>query len=120
MEDRDTKLSIGVDVGVEDGMIELKGRRAVGVVGWEVHFRFKIASVVEGVGIDDDESHVPVEDVIMVELLGVSDDFCWGVEETSPTSTLTHFSRDRARNSFIKIRSAILRSFGTVTGLGSR
>ena len=49
---------------------ELEGGRVVGVVLGEVHFGFEVAAVVEGVRVDDDESDVPVEDVIVVELQG--------------------------------------------------
>ena len=49
---------------------ELEGGRGVGVVLGEVHLGFEIATVVERVGVDDDESDVPVEDVIVVELQG--------------------------------------------------
>ena len=51
-----------------EGPAELEGGRRVGVVLGEVHLGFEVATVVEGVGVDDDESDVPVEDVIVVEL----------------------------------------------------
>ena len=47
---------------------ELEGGRGVGIVVGEVHLGFEVATVVEGIGIDDDESDVPVEDVIAVKL----------------------------------------------------
>ena len=50
--------------------VELEGGRGVGVVLGEVHLGFEVATVVERVGVDDDESDVPVEDVIIVELQG--------------------------------------------------
>ena len=50
--------------------VDLDGGRGVGVVLGEVHLGFEVATVVEGIGVDDDESNVPVEDVIVVELQG--------------------------------------------------
>lgn len=53
-----------------ESLAELEGGRGVGVVLGEVHLGFEVATVVEGIGVDDDESDVPVEDVIVVELQG--------------------------------------------------
>ena len=68
MQDGDAEFAVGVDVGMEEGSVELEGGRGVGVVLGEVHLGFEISAVVEGIGVDDDESNVPVEDVIVVEL----------------------------------------------------
>lgn len=68
MEDGNAEFSVGVDVGVEEGPVELEGGRGVWVVGGEVHLGFEVAAVVERVGVYDDESDVPIEDVIVVEL----------------------------------------------------
>lgn len=53
---------------MEKGAVELERRRCVGVVGGEVHLGFEVATVIERIGVDDDESDVPVEDIIIVEL----------------------------------------------------
>ncbi len=53
---------------MEEGPVELERGRVVRVVAWEVHLGFEVAAVVKGVRVDDDESDVPVEDVIIVEL----------------------------------------------------
>ncbi len=53
---------------MEEGAIELERGRVVRVVAWEVHLGFEVAAVIKGVRVDDDESDVPVEDVVVVEL----------------------------------------------------
>ena len=53
-----------------EGPVKLERGRVVRVVAWEVHLGFEVAAVIEGIGVDDDESDVPVEDVIIVELQG--------------------------------------------------
>ncbi len=53
---------------MEEGAVELEGGRGVGVVWGEVHFGFEVAAVIEGIGVDDDEGDVPVENVVLVEL----------------------------------------------------
>lgn len=68
MEDGDAEFAVGVDVWVEEGAVELEGGRGVGVVLGEVHPGFEVATVVERVGVDDDEGDVPIEDVVLVEL----------------------------------------------------
>ena len=68
MEDGDAQFSVGVDVGVEEGMCELKGRRRVRVVGREFHNGQEVAAIVERVWIDDNEGDLPVEDVVAFEL----------------------------------------------------
>lgn len=68
MEDGDAEFAVGVDVWVEEGAVELEGGRGVGVVLGEVHLGFEVATVVERVGVDDDEGDVPIEDVVLVEL----------------------------------------------------
>ena len=68
MQDGNAEFAVGVDIGMEEGPVELEGRRGVGVVLGEVHLGFEISAVIEGVRVDDDESNVPVEDVIVVEL----------------------------------------------------
>ena len=53
-----------------EGPVELEGGRGVRIVLREVHLGFEVATVVEGIWVDDDESDVPIEDVIVVELQG--------------------------------------------------
>ena len=53
---------------MKEGPVELERGRVVGVVFGESHFGFEVATVIERVGIDDDEGNVPVEDGILVEL----------------------------------------------------
>ena len=53
---------------MEEGPVELERGWCVGVVLGESHFGFEVAAVIEGIGIDDDEGNVPVEDIIIVEL----------------------------------------------------
>lgn len=50
-----------------EGSGELKLGRGVGVVGGEFHGGEEIAAVVEGVGVDDYESDLPVEDIFFFE-----------------------------------------------------
>lgn len=68
MEDGDAEFAVGVDVWMEEGAVELERGRGVGVVLGEVHLGFEVATVVERVGVDDDEGDVPIEDVVLVEL----------------------------------------------------
>lgn len=70
VQDGYAQVPVGVDVGVEEGAVELEGGRCVGVVWGEVHVGAEIAGVVEGGGVDDYEGDVPVEDVVVVELWG--------------------------------------------------
>lgn len=53
---------------MEEGPIELEGRRGIRVVVGEAHLGFEVATVVEGIRVDDDEGDVPVEDVIIMKL----------------------------------------------------
>lgn len=53
---------------MEEGALELEGGRGVGVVLREVHLGFEVATIVERIGVNDDEGDVPVEDVVLVEL----------------------------------------------------
>ena len=46
VKDGDAEFTVGVNVGVEDGPAELKGRRRVWVVCGECHLGFEIATVV--------------------------------------------------------------------------
>ncbi len=68
MEDGNAELAVLVDVWMEEGAVELEGGRGVGVVWGEVHLGFEVAAVIEGIGVDDDEGDVPVENVVLVEL----------------------------------------------------
>lgn len=43
-------------------------RRRIGVVLWELHRRFEVAAVVEGVWVEDDQADGPVENVFFVQL----------------------------------------------------
>lgn len=115
MQDGYAKLAVGVDVWVVEGMGKLELGRGIGVVGGKFHGGEEVAAVVEGVWVDDYEGDLPVEDVFFFELrgggfsllvaVGIGEErwCCW-----LPTSTLTHFSCDRALNSFIRIRSAMV------------
>jgi hypothetical protein len=40
--------------------------RRIGVIGREFNQRFEIASIVHGIGVEDDESDIPAEDVLIV------------------------------------------------------
>ena len=53
---------------MEEGAVELERGRSVWVILGEIHLGFEVATVVEGIRVDDDEGDVPVEDVIIVEL----------------------------------------------------
>ena len=53
---------------MEEGAVELERRRSVGIIVGKVHLGFEVTTVVERIRVDDDESDVPVEDVIIVEL----------------------------------------------------
>lgn len=53
---------------MEEGALELEGGRGVGVVLGEVHLGFEVATIVERIGVNDDEGDVPVEDIVLVEL----------------------------------------------------
>ena len=68
MQDGNAEFAVGVDVRMEERPVELEGRRGVGVVLGEVHLGFEVSAVVQGIGVDDDESNVPVEDIIVVKL----------------------------------------------------
>lgn len=48
--------------------VELEGGRGVGVVVGEIHLGFEVTAVIKGIGVDDNESDVPVENIIIVEL----------------------------------------------------
>lgn len=102
MQDGNAEFAVGVDVWVEEGAVELEGGRGVGVVLREVHLGFEVATVVERVWVDDDEGDVPVEDVIFVELSSKLEGVYGGVDMSGQrlTSTLTHFSCERALYSF--------------------
>lgn len=71
MQDGDAEFAVGVDVGVVEGVGELELGRGVGVVGGEFHGGEEVAAVIEGIGVDDYEGDVPVEDVFFFELGGV-------------------------------------------------
>ena len=43
-------------------------RRCIRIILWEVHLGLEIPAVVERVRVEDDESNVPIEDVIVMEL----------------------------------------------------
>ena len=43
-------------------------RRCIRVILWEVHLGLKISAVVERVRVEDDESNVPIKDIIVMEL----------------------------------------------------
>ncbi len=86
MQDRDAKLAVGVDVWMDKGPHELKfcifnsldreyrkgfrclTRRRVWVVFRKLHFRLQVTAVEEGVGVDDDQGDIPVEDIIPIQL----------------------------------------------------
>lgn len=53
---------------MEEGPVELERGRGVRVVVGEVHLGFEVATVVEGIRVDNDEGNIPVEDVIIVQL----------------------------------------------------
>lgn len=53
---------------MEKGSAELERGGGVRVIVGEIHLGFEVAAVIQGIGVDDDESDVPVEDVIIVEL----------------------------------------------------
>lgn len=66
MQNGDAEFTVRVDVGVEEGAVELERGRGVGVVVGEIHLGFEIAAVIEGIRIDDYECDVPVEYIIIV------------------------------------------------------
>ena len=68
MEDGDAEVAVGIDVGVVEGAGELEGGRGVGVVAGEGHGGEKVAGVVEGVGVEDYETDLPGEYVVVFEL----------------------------------------------------
>ncbi len=54
-------------------LIRISTWRAERVVLWKGHLRFEVATVVEGVGVCNDESDDPFRDVIVKELNSLSD-----------------------------------------------
>lgn len=110
MQDGDAEFAVGVDVGVVERVGELEFGRGIRVVGGELHVGEEVAAVVPGVGVDDDEGDLPVEDVVVFQL-GCGQWnvlWLWTGESIRLTSTWTHFSFERTLNSFMRIRSAIL------------
>lgn len=84
-------------------------RWRVWIILGEFHFRFEIATIVERVWVDDDESNVPVKNVICTQLVGLSVLMATSnVTHGVLTSTLTHFSWARALYSFMRMRSAMI------------
>lgn len=53
---------------MEEGGVELERGGVVGVIVREIHLGFEVATIIERIRIDDDETDVPVENVIIVEL----------------------------------------------------
>lgn len=53
---------------MEEGPVKLERGRGVGIIVGEVHLGFQVATVIERIRVDDDESDVPVEDIIVAEL----------------------------------------------------
>lgn len=53
---------------MEESPVELERGRGVGVIVGEVHLGFEITTIIERIGVDDDESNVPIKDIIVIEL----------------------------------------------------
>lgn len=53
---------------MEESPVKLERGRGVGVIVGEIHLGFEITTVIERIGVDDDESNVPIKDIIAVEL----------------------------------------------------
>ena len=68
MEDGDTEVAVGVDVGVVERAGELEGWWGVGVVAGEGHGGENVAGVVEGVGVKDYETDLGGEYFVVFEL----------------------------------------------------
>ncbi len=107
MEDGDAELAVCVDVRMVHWVVELESWWRVGVIGGEGHFGSKVATVVYRIGVDDDEGHIPVEDVFIVQLQGCQISLVLG-QIVRLTSISTHFSCERDLNSLSSIRSAIV------------
>lgn len=68
MEDGDAQFAVGVDVGMVEGTGELEFGWGIRVVGREFHVGQEVTAVIPGVGVDDDEGDLPVEDVVVFQL----------------------------------------------------
>jgi hypothetical protein len=68
VKDRNAELAVLVNVGMEERLHEAEGGRRVGVVGGECHFRFEVATIVKGAGIQHVEADYPVSDVFILQL----------------------------------------------------
>ena len=53
---------------MEESAVELERGRGVRVIVGEVHLGFEITTIIERIGVDDDESNVPIKDIIIIEL----------------------------------------------------
>lgn len=85
-------------------------RRAVRVVLWECHLGLEVGTIVDRVRIDDDESDMPGEDVLVDELnvtMSVSQ-LHTTIAQGTRTSMLVQHSLERALNSFIRTLSAMM------------
>lgn len=68
MEDGDTQLAVGVDVGMPERAVEREARWLIGVVLGEGHSGFVVAAIVEAVGVEDNECDRPLVDVVIDEI----------------------------------------------------
>ena len=67
MQDADAHLAVGVDVGVEDGRLELHLGRHERVLRREGEARAEEAAAVRGRVVGEHEHHLPLEDVVVVQ-----------------------------------------------------
>jgi hypothetical protein len=95
--------------------------RAVRIVLGKCHLRSEIASIVERVGIQDDQGDAPLEDIVFDELGNACQHEIKSAagpvpKGEFPTSTFVQGSFDRALNSFISSRSADMVEVGVCAG----
>jgi hypothetical protein len=65
MKDRYAETAVGIDVGVVEWSNELEVWRAVRVIFGERQPRLKVATIVQRVRIQDDESDTPFKEVVV-------------------------------------------------------
>lgn len=78
----------------------------MGVVAGKGHLCLEISSVVEGLRVDDHESHIPAKDFVFCKLIKRSAMLRCLPLPLALTSTLTHFSLESSLNSFMRMISA--------------
>ena len=113
VQDADAELPILIDIWMIEGSSELEGRRGVGIIRRECHGGFEVATVVKGGRVEDHERDRPVGYGFINELFFVLIRSVCALpgrvgNEEGLTSIFTHFSCERALNSFIRMRSVML------------